>query len=138
MNNVLQTLERVRGRLLLSGMCAICLASVCLAASSTAFGAVSSFDGSYSGKSTLTKGSDSTCPTTENISVTVRDGRFTSTDSNVQDVLSGLEIAQDGSFGAIHQGSATWMIRGRISSGVLEADFYRSADCVHHWSLKKK
>ena len=120
-------------RFLLPRICAICLV-----VASTAYAADNSFDGTYRGKGTLTKGTDEYCPHALETSVTLRDDMITFTDRQGQPIVLSVKIAQDGSFDDINQGYGyVWLIKGQITGGVMELDTTR-AGCEFHWSLTKK
>jgi hypothetical protein len=105
---------------------------------STAVPAVGdSFAGTYAGKRVLTKG-DNTCPTEDNVSVTVKDGTLTFTNSALKHFAIGFDPRPDGSFGAIYQdvGGDAVTIRGRIVGNTLDADV-TNGSCKHHWHLQK-
>ena len=113
------------------------LFAICFAVTSTSFAADNPFDGTYSGTRVLTKGSDEFCPKHEEMSVTVKDGKFTFTTSNSRTLLGTIQITPNGEFNLMHTGRSTWYIRGKITDGLLEAEANSSA-CFHHWLLKKK
>jgi hypothetical protein len=107
-----------------------------VAVTSPSLGADNAFDGTYSGTRTLIKASDAFCPKIEEMLVTVQDGKFALTNSNLQAVIVIVPIASDGSFSDIHNGSeGSWYTKGHITDGVLEAEANNAA-CLHHWSLK--
>lgn len=113
-------------------------AIICLAATGPVLRAESTFNGVYTGERVLTKGSGPTCPTGENVSVTIQDGELTFTNSVLQNFALGFDPHPDGSFTETYMdvGGAVVYIRGRIVGDLLDADV-TSASCEHHWHLKK-
>jgi hypothetical protein len=90
-----------------------------------ALGAKHTFDGVYSGKRMLTKGSGGpSCPAEDNVSATIHGATLTFTNSALKQFAVSFYPSQDGSFGEIYQGEGgtTVNIRGRIIGDVLEAD----------------
>jgi hypothetical protein len=110
---------------------------VCLAVTGPVVGAA--FDGTYTGKMVLTKGNASSCPTQEDVSVTITDGIMTFTNSALRNFAMGFEPHPDGSFSQVHVdiGGDVVDIRGRIVGDTLDADV-ANAPCEHHWHLQKK
>ena len=115
-----------------------------LAIASPALGA-ESYDGTYTGKRVLTKGSDPTCPKEDPVSVTIRGESLTFSgesltfsDSTLHDFTTGFDPGQDGAFGQIDTGigGSTVSIQGRIVGGVIDADVSNGA-CEYHWHLKR-
>jgi hypothetical protein len=96
-----------------------------------------SFDGTYTGKRVITKGDEGSCPT-EDVSVTIKDGTLTFTDSNAKDYMISFNPHPDGSFRQLSAniGGAVVDIRGYINGSTLDADVI-SAQCQHHWHLEK-
>jgi hypothetical protein len=88
------------------------------------WGAVNKFDGAYTGKRVLTKGSKQTCPTEDNVSVTISGEALTFTNSRLHNFTIGFEPHPDGSFNQISAGDqgAFVSIRGRIVGDAIEAD----------------
>jgi hypothetical protein len=115
---------------------------VCLAIAAPVLGAGDTLDGDYTGKRVLTKGQGGPrCPAEDDVSVTIRGGALTITDSTLRNFSLGFDPRPDGSFGEIYSdaGGATVSIRGRIVGGVLDADVTNSSSrCEHHWHLTKK
>jgi hypothetical protein len=119
-------------RLLVWGICGL----IGLAAVGPTQGA-DTFDGAYTGKRVLTKGSGAACPTEDDVSVTIRGGALTFTDSALRDFSIGFDPHQDGSFRMMSViGGDPVLIQGRIVGGVLDADV-TNAPCEHHWHLTK-
>jgi hypothetical protein len=112
------------------GLCAM------IVVTATALGADSTFDGVYTGKRVLTKGSNQTCPTEDNVSVTIRGEALTFTNSRLHNFTIGFEPHPDGSFDQISAGDqgAFVSIQGRIVGDVIEADVADSV-CEHHWHV---
>jgi hypothetical protein len=114
------------------------IAGICgLAAAASALGA-DTFDGAYTGKRVLTKGSGPACPTDDDVSVTIHGGALTFTDSALHDYSIGFDPRPDGSFILISTGlrGAGVLIQGRIVGDVLDADV-TNGPCEHHWHLTK-
>ena len=113
---------------------------LCLAvASIPALGAEHAFDGIYSGKRVLTKGSDRTCPAEDNVSVIIHGETLSFTNSALRNFVIGFYPKQDGSFHQISadKGGATVDIWGRVIGDGIEADI-TNPPCEHHWHLKKE
>jgi hypothetical protein len=117
------------------GICA----TICLAATGPILGAEATFNGVYSGRRVLTKGSDPTCPSEENVSVTIKGDELMFTNSALQDFGIGFDPNPDGSFRETYVdiGGAYVDIRGRIVDDLLDADV-TNGSCEHHWHLKKE
>jgi hypothetical protein len=120
---------------MIQGICAI----ICLATAGRVLGAESAFNGVYTGKRVLTKGSGPTCPSEENVSVIIQDDELTFTNSALQNFAIGFDPHPDGSFTEtyVDSGGIYVLIRGRIVGDVLDADV-TSPSCQHHWHLKKE
>jgi hypothetical protein len=116
---------------------------LCLAvAGSPALGAEHTFDGVYSGKRVLTKGSASSiCPAEGDVSVTVNGETLTFTDRELQKTTQPFYPDPDGSFGQTFTGRGGDVVHyhGRIVGDVMDADVanYAIAPCEYHWHLKK-
>jgi hypothetical protein len=97
------------------------------------------FDGTYAGKRVAAKGDDPSCPTADNVSVTIKGGTLTFTDSNAKDYAISFDPRPDGSFRKLSAdvGGTVVDIRGRVSGSTLDADV-TSAHCQHHWSLERQ
>ena len=108
-----------------------------LAVAHTALGAENKFDGLYTGKRLLTKGSEA-CQIEEDVSATIHGEVLTFTDRVMHNFAVGFYPRQDGSFGMISSalGGAAVLIRGRVAGGVLDADV-TNGPCEHHWHLTK-
>jgi hypothetical protein len=102
-------------------------------------GVAQSFDGSYVGERSLTKGDPSACVAKDAVSVTIHGGTLTFTDSSAKNYTISFSPHSDGSFVELSAniGGAVVDIRGRITGGVLDTDV-TSAYCVHHWHLEKR
>jgi hypothetical protein len=107
----------------------VCLASVlglCLAvAGSPALGAEHTFDGDYSGKRVLTKGSAGpACPAEDDVSVTIHGDMLTFTNSALKKFTQPFYPASDGSFGETYtdEGGRAVHYHGRIVGDVIDAD----------------
>ena len=112
----------------------------CLAvAAIPALGAEHAFDGVYSGKRVLIKGSDPYCPAEDDVSVTIHGETLSFTDSALKNFPTGFYPSQDGSFGEISvgEGRKAVQIRGHIVGDIIDADV-TNGFCKHHWHLKKE
>jgi hypothetical protein len=116
---------------------AIC-GTICLVAG-PALGAEHAFDGVYSGKRSLVKGSDPTCVTQEDVSVTIHGETLTFTNSDLKKAGISFYPGRDGSFGEtyVDEGGDTVKIHGRVIGNVIEADV-TNPPCEHHWHLTKE
>jgi hypothetical protein len=101
--------------------------------------AADAFDGTYSGRRVLTKGSTPQCVPSEDVSVTIQGGALTFSDSALRNFSIGFDPHPDGSFGLISSAinGASVLIQGRIAGNVLDADV-SNGPCDHHWHLTKK
>jgi hypothetical protein len=115
-------------------MCAL----IGLTLAEPALSAENAFDGAYTGKRVLTKGSSTACPSEENVSVIIQGGVLTFTNSALRSYSIGFDPRQDGSFGEIStgRGGTGVLIAGHIVGGVLDADV-TNGPCEHHWHLTK-
>jgi hypothetical protein len=90
-----------------------------------ALGAEHTFDGVYTGKRSLIKGTAGPrCPAEDNVSVTIHGATVTFTSSALRQFAIIFYPSQDGSFGETYQGEGgeTVNIRGRVIGDVIEAD----------------
>ena len=97
------------------------------------------YDGVYTGKRSLTKGTASaTCPAEDDISVTITGETLTFTNSALKKYLMPFDPGPDGSFGQTHTdvGGAVVHYHGRIVGDLMEADV-ENPPCEYHWHLKK-
>jgi hypothetical protein len=107
-------------------------------------GAEHTFDGVYTGKRLLTKGTAAPrCSAEDNVSVTIHGATPTFTNSALKQFAIGFCRSQDGSFGETYQGEGgdAVNIRGRVMGDVIEADvtdYATDPPCAHHWDLKKE
>ena len=83
--------------LMVLGLCVM----IGLAIMDPALGAENKFDGVYTGKRVLTKGSNQRCPTEDDVSVTIRGEALTFTNSRLHNMSIGFEPHPDGSFDGI-------------------------------------
>jgi hypothetical protein len=124
-----------------SSRCRASALGFCLAvAGSPALGAEHTFDGDYSGKRVLTKGSAGPdCPAEDDVSVTIHDETVTFTNSALQKFVIGFYVRKDGSFDQVHTDidGTTVHVVGRIIGDIIEADV-NNPPCEHHWHLKKQ
>jgi hypothetical protein len=127
-------MDKPERHLAVSAICGM----ICLAVAGSALGAGTSFDGAYTGKRVLTKGSGPECPAEDDVSVTIRGEALTFTNSALKNFLIAFNPHQDGSFSQVYVdvGGDAVTIQGRIASGVLDADV-ANAPCEYHWHLKK-
>jgi hypothetical protein len=98
------------------------------------------FDGTYQGKRVLTKGDRSAnCIRQEDVSVVIKTGTLTFTDSALKNYTIGFDPHPDGSFNQlrVYIGGSVVDIHGRIVGDTLDADVTNSP-CEHHWHLEKK
>ena len=104
-----------------------------------ALGAEHTFDGVYSGRRVLTKGSDPSCPAEDDVSVTVRGETLSFTNSALRKFVIGFFPRQDGSFHQSHTDvdGDTVNVVGRVSEDVIDADV-TNPPCMYHWHLKKE
>jgi hypothetical protein len=113
---------------------------LCLAVTgSPTLGAEHTFDGDYSGRRVLTKGSAGPeCPAEDNVSVTIKGETLTFTNSTLKEFIMPFYPDQDGLFGQIHTGEGGTDVhyRGRVIGDVIEADV-TNPSCEYHWHLKK-
>src|SRR5215472_7365780 len=102
-------------------------AALCLSlavAGIPALGAEHAFDGSYSGKRVLTKGSGPDCPAEDNVSVNIHGEVLSFTNSALRNLGIGFYPQQDGSFHLTYTGDGGVIVNilGHINGGVIEAD----------------
>ena len=125
----------------LSRSCRIATAlGLCLAAAGMpALGAEHTFDGVYTGKRSLTKGTAGpNCPAEEDVSVTIHGETLKFTDGALKEFTLPFYPRQDGSFGQTYTGEGGTAVhyRGRVIGDVIDADV-SNPPCEHHWHLKK-
>ena len=131
MARIVRTAYRYKRRLMMWGMCGLIgLAGPTLGADP--------YNGTYTGKRVLTKGSPRQCIPSENVSVTINGEVLRFTDSALHNYAIGFAPHPDGSFGSISTGNGggAALIRGRIVGSVLDADV-TNGPCEHHWHLTK-
>jgi hypothetical protein len=111
---------------------------ICLVVAGPALGAENTFDGVYTGKRVLTKGSGPQCPAEDDVSVTIHGETLTFTNSALKNFLIAFNPNQDGSFSQIYvdAGGDAVTIQGRVTGGFLDADV-TNPPCEYHWHLKK-
>ena len=97
------------------------------------------YDGVYTGKRSLTKGTASTtCPAEDDVSVTITGETMTFTDRILKNYVVPFDPGPDGSFGETHiEGGFVGHYHGRIIGDVIDAET-ENLDCGYHWHLKKK
>jgi len=112
---------------------------LCFAVVRPALGAEHTFDGVYSGKRVLAKGSGPSCSIVQDVSVTIHGEILTFTDSNLRNHALAFYPLQDGSFSLIYfdAGRGTANIRGHIIGDIIDADV-DNPPCGYHWHLKKQ
>ena len=125
-------MSRSRG---LAATLGLCLAVAVI----PALGAEHTFDGVYSGKRVLIKGSDPYCPAEDDVSVIIHGEMLSFTYSALRKFRIGFYPSQDGSFGEISvgEGRNAVQIRGHIVGDIIDADV-TNGFCKHHWHLKKE
>jgi hypothetical protein len=132
---MLEEMSRSRRLVAALGLCLAVAGIPALAAEHT-------FDGVYTGKRTLVKGTAGPlCPADDDVSVTIQGETLTFTNSALKKFAMSFYPGPDGSFGETYQGSDTVNIRGRIIGDVIEAevtDYGSDPPCEHHWQLKKE
>lgn len=110
---------------------------------SSAIAASNSFDGSYSGKATVTYGTEPVCGSDGNVSVTVKEREI---EYGLGAFPLKMDVAPNGAFrGRARKGNRgggqVVHVKGRISNTGLEADFVvngvQGHVCSYHWSLGK-
>jgi hypothetical protein len=108
-------------------------------AGSPALSAQHEFDGVYSGKRLLTKGSGQDCPAEDNVSVNIHGEVLSFTNSALRNFGIGFYPRQDGSFHLTYtdDGGDIVNILGHINGDVIEADV-SNPPCEYHWDLKKE
>jgi hypothetical protein len=97
------------------------------------------YDGVYSGKRSLTKGTASTtCPAEDEVSVTITGKTLTFTNSALKKYTMPFDPGPDGSFGQTHmdKGGGVVHYRGRIIGDVMDANVV-NPPCEYQWHLKK-
>jgi len=115
---------------------------ICLVAGIPALGAEHTFDGVYTGKRSLVKGTvGPMCPTEDDVSVNIHGSWITFFNSALKIFAISFYPNQDGSFGETYQGGSTVNIRGRVIGNVIEADvtnYSTDPPCEQHWHLTKE
>ena len=120
--------------LAVSGICGV----ICLIAG-LALSAEYAFDGVYSGKRVLTKGSATPeCPAEDDVSVTIHGETLTFTNSALKKFAEPFYPSPNGSFGQTYTDKGGNVVRyhGRIIGDVIDADV-TNPPCEYHWHLKK-
>ena len=98
------------------------------------------FDGVYTGKRSLTKGSPGpNCPTEGKVSVSIHGETLTFTNSALKKLTKPFYPGPYGSFGQTYtdEGGDIVHYYGRIIGDVMDADVTNPA-CEYHWHLKKE
>jgi hypothetical protein len=96
------------------------------------------YDGVYTGKRSLTKGTASaTCPAGDDASVTIDGQTLTFTTSTLKKYIMPFYPHRDGSFGQTHTGDGIVHYHGRITGDVIEAAV-ENPHCEYHWHLKRQ
>ena len=118
-------------------MILVILGMICLVAGS-ALSAEHKYDGVYTGKRSLTKGTPSgTCPAVDDVSITITGETLTFTNSRLTNFLMPFEPGPDGSFShTITQGDAAPDYHGRIIGDVMNLDT-DDLHCEYHWHLTR-
>ena len=118
-------------------------AALCLSlavAGSLALAAEHAFDGVYTGKRMLTKGSASlTCPVEDDVWVTIHGETLRFTNSALKNFAQPFYPRPDGSFGETYTdaGGAVVHYHGRVVGDVMDVDV-ENPPCEYHWHLKKE
>ena len=124
-----------------SSRCFASALGLCLAvAGSPALGAEHAFDGDYSGKRVLTKGSaNSRCPAEDDVSVSIHGETLTFTNSVQKKITQPFDPGPDGSFGQTYTdvGGRAVHYHGRIVGDVIDANA-ENPPCEYHWHLTKQ
>ena len=97
------------------------------------------YDGVYTGKRSLTKGTVSTtCLAEDDVSVTITGETLTFTNSALKKYTMPFDPGPDGSFGQTHmdEGGSVVHYHGRIIGDVMDANV-ENPPCEYHWHLKK-
>jgi hypothetical protein len=114
---------------------------LCLAvAGIPALAAEHAFDGVYSGKRVLTKGTASaTCPAEDDVSVTIHGETLTFTNSALKNFTQPFYPRPDGSFGETYTdaGGAVVHYHGHVAGDVMDVDV-ENPPCEYHWHLEKE
>jgi hypothetical protein len=114
---------------------------LCLAAAGIpALAAEHAFDGVYSGKRVLTKGTASaTCPAEDDVSVTIHGETLTFTNSALKNFTQPFYPRPDGSFGETYTdaGGAVVHYHGHVAGDVMDVDV-ENPPCEYRWHLKKE
>ena len=120
--------------LMVLGLCVM----ISLAATDPALGAENKFEGVYTGKRVLTKGSNQACLSEDDVSVTIHGEALTFSHGRLHNFTIGFEPHPDGSFSQISTGveGSLLSIQGRIVGDAIEADTADSA-CEYHWHVQR-
>jgi hypothetical protein len=105
-----------------------------------ALAAEHAFDGAYSGKRVLTKGTASaTCPAEDDVSVTIHGETLTFTNSALKNFTQPFYPRPDGSFGETYTdaGGAVVHYHGHVAGDVMDVDV-ENPPCEYHWHLEKE
>ena len=132
MTRIVRTHYRYKRHPMVSVLCAM----LGVALTEPALSADNRFDGVYTGKRVLTKGSNQVCLAEDDVSVTIHGEALTFTNSRLHDLTIGFEPHPDGSFNLLTAGGdgGYMFIQGRIVGDAIEADVADSV-CEHHWHL---
>ena len=120
-------------------MLSLMFAMICLVAGPALSAAEHKYDGDYTGKRSLTKGTASaTCPAEDDVSVTITGEMLTFTNSAFKKYIMPFYPGPDGSFGETHidKGGGFARYHGRIIGDVMDADA-ENPPCEYHWHLIK-
>jgi hypothetical protein len=102
------------------------------------------YDGVYTGKRFLTKGTASEeCPAEEDVSVTIQGDNLTFTNGKLKNYTMPFDPSEDGSFGETHTDASGALVHyhGQIIRDLIEADvqnYLTNPPCEYHWHLKKQ
>jgi hypothetical protein len=96
--------HRYKRNLVISGICGL----LSIAVAGQALGA-DTFNGTYTGKRVLTKGSGPTCPT-DDVSVTIQGSAVTFTNNGFRNFALGFDPHEDGSFSETYVDIGGWAV----------------------------
>ena len=120
-------------------MLSLILGMICLVAGSALSAEPEhKYDGVYTGKRSLTKGTASTtCPAETDVSATITGETLTFTDGILKNFLMPFSPGPEGSFGETSdQGGHISHHHGRIIGDIMDVDT-DNPDCEYHWHLKR-
>jgi len=116
------------------------LATFCFAAGLPELAAANSYDGAYSGKRNLTKGTTPPCVQQEGVTVTITGSILKFTNSELREFALHFEPQSDGKFATTYEdrGGDVVDVRGHANGTVIDADVVNYGNrCEHHWHLER-